>query len=178
MKMTAEPGAARLLNRWCARALAAGSLMCLGLPVLAQNAIQSINSTQQGSADVVRIEMAQPLAAVPKGFSIQSPPRVAIDLPGVTNAMGKSLVDINLGNLRSVNVAQGDDRTRLVLNLKQAATYRAEIQGKTLLLTVESGGGVGIGAAPSAVATTSAVRPAAGGGAAPFAESLNTTSVA
>ena len=44
--------------------------------------------------------------------------------------MGKSSVEVNQGNLRSVNVAQSGERTRLVLNLKQPANYRAEIQGK------------------------------------------------
>ena len=140
MTMTAEPGSATSLTRWCVRTLAWASLACAALPVWAQNAIQSINTSQQGSTDVVRIELAQPLAALPKGFSIQSPPRVAVDLPGVSNAMGKSLLDFNQGNLRSINVAQGDERTRLVLNLKQAATYRAELQGKVLVLMVDTGG--------------------------------------
>lgn len=177
MNMTAEPGSAISLNRWCARALVLASLALAGLPAWAQNSIQSINTSQQGGSDVIRIELAQALTVIPKGFSIQSPPRVAVDLPGVTNAMGKSLLDLNQGNLRSINVAQGDERTRLVLNLKQAATYRAELQGKALVLTVDTGGG----AAPAAMsmATTSPVRAApaataASGAVAPtFAESLN-----
>ena len=31
----------------------------------------------------MRIELTEPLAAVPVGFTIQAPPRIAIDLPGV-----------------------------------------------------------------------------------------------
>ena len=54
----------------------------------------------------------------PSGFSVQAPPRIAIDLPGVGNAMGRNSVEINQGNLRSVSVAQAGDRTRLVLNLQ------------------------------------------------------------
>jgi type IV pilus assembly protein PilQ len=56
----------------------------------AQNAIQSITSTQQAGTEVVRIELSEPLAAVPNGFSVQSPPRIAIDLPGVGNAIGRN----------------------------------------------------------------------------------------
>ena len=56
----------------------------------------------------------------PTGFAIQSPARIALDFPGATNAIGRSTVDINQGNLRSVNVVQAGDRTRLVLNLKAA----------------------------------------------------------
>jgi len=123
----------------CTFVATAGSLV-VPTSAWAQNAIQSITSSQQAGTEVVRIELAQPLPAVPTGFSVQSPPRIAIDLPGVSNAMGRSNVEINQGNLRSVAVAQAGDRTRLVLNLKQASGYRALIQGKTLLLVLDGGG--------------------------------------
>ena len=160
MNMTAEPGLASPLTRWCARALAFAALVCAAAPALAQNTIQSINSSQQGSADVVRIELAQPLTAVPRGFSIQSPPRVAIDLPGVTNAMGRSSIELNQGNLRSIAVAQGEDRTRLVLNLKQSATYRAELQGNALVLMVDTAMNTVPARAPAAPAPAPAVAAA------------------
>ena len=131
----------------CATFVAAGTL---AVPTVAwaQNAIQSITSSQQSGTEVVRIEMAQPLTAVPTGFSVQAPPRIAIDLPGVSNAMGRSSVEINQGNLRSVAVAQAGDRTRLVLNLKQASGYRAQIQGKTLLLVLDGASQAVASAAP------------------------------
>ncbi len=104
----------------------------------AQTAIQSITSTQQSGGEVVRIELSAPLAAAPAGFSIQAPPRVAIDLPGVSNAIGRNSIEINQGNLRSVSVAQAGERTRLVLNLKQPAGFKTEIQGKTLLILLDA----------------------------------------
>ncbi|UZG45058.1 type IV pilus secretin PilQ [Caldimonas thermodepolymerans] len=114
-------------------------LSMLAAPVLAlaQNAIQSINSTQQAGAQVVRIELAQPLSQLPAGFTIQTPPRIAIDLPDVGNAMGRSSIELNQGNLRSVNVAQAGSRTRVVLNLKQPSGYKAQLDGRTLLLVME-----------------------------------------
>jgi type IV pilus assembly protein PilQ len=122
-----------------ARAAVVGALL-LPLTAMAQNAIQAITSSQQAGTEVVRIEMSEPLTAVPAGFSVQSPPRIAIDLPGVSNAIGRNNVEINQGNLRSVAVAQAGDRTRLVLNLKQASGYRAQLQGKTLLLVLDVAG--------------------------------------
>ncbi len=150
----------RIMSMWRVRALALVLGLSAPLASWAQNAIQSINSTQQGTAEVVRIELSEPLAAVPAGFTIQTPPRIAIDLPGVTNAMGRNSVEINQGNLRSVNVAQAGERTRLVLNLKQATNYKAQLQGKALVLVLETS------AAASAQPTPSSepVR---------FAESLN-----
>jgi len=105
---------------------------------LAQNVIQSITSTQQSGADVVRIEFSEPLAALPTGFSVQVPPRIALDLPAVGSNLGRPLIDVNQGNLRSVAVAQSSDRTRLVMNLRQAANYRAELQGKVLIVVLDN----------------------------------------
>jgi type IV pilus assembly protein PilQ len=140
--------------RWRA-ALALLATAALAPAAWAQNAIQSITSTQQAGTEIVRIELSEALQGVPNGFSIQQPPRIAIDLPGVSNAMGRNTVDINVGNLRSVNVAQAGDRTRLVLNLKSASGYRAQVEGKTLMLVLDAaGGGVPAATAPGATPTT------------------------
>src|ERR1700761_9378022 len=124
--------------KWRARALALVLSLGACASALAQNAIQSVNGTQQAGVDVIRIELAEPLSAVPAGFAVQSPPRVAIDLPGVSNASGKSAVELNQGNVRSVAVASSGARTRLVLNLKVASAYHAEIQGKFLLISLDN----------------------------------------
>ena len=121
----------------------------LGLPMAswAEPRIMSVTGSQQGGTDVVRVELSEALTGVPAGFAVQSPPRVAIDLPGVTNSSGKSTVELNQGNVRSVSVASSGDRTRLVLNLKTPSNYRAEVQGKTLLIALDTGAAA---AAPAA----------------------------
>ncbi len=150
----------RNMSKWRSRALAVALWIGAPAAALAQNAIQAINTTQQSGAEVVRIELSEALASVPTGFTIQTPPRIAIDLPGVGNALGRSSVDINQGNLRSVSVAQAGERTRLVLNLRQASSYRAQLDGKALLLVLDS-------TAPPAAASAQNNEPVR------FAESLN-----
>ncbi|MFM9922088.1 type IV pilus secretin PilQ [Variovorax sp. H27-G14] len=103
----------------------------------AQNAIEAVTSSTQSGVEVIRIDLAQPLTAVPAGFAVQTPARIALDFPGVTNGIGRSAIDVNQGNLRSVNVVQAGERSRVVLNLKQATAYKAEIQGKSLLIVLE-----------------------------------------
>lgn len=111
----------------------------LGAPAAwAQTQIRAINSSQQAGVEVVRIELSEPLPAVPTGFTVQTPPRIAIDLPGVVNGIGRNVVDINQGNLRSANVAQAGDRSRVVLNLRQASTYSAKLEGNALVLVLNS----------------------------------------
>lgn len=129
--------------------------------VQAEPAIQSITTTQQAGSEVVRIELSEPLTAVPTGFAVQSPPRIAIDLPGVSNAMGKSSVEVNQGNLRSVSVAQAGERTRLVLNLKQASGFRAQLADKALLLVLETNTGPAIVAAAPQPTFPAAATPVA-----------------
>ena len=118
--------------------LLAAWLMLLALGAQAQSAVEAVSGSIQGGVEVVRIDLTQPLAAVPTGFLIQSPARIALDFPGVTSAMGRSTVEVNQGNLRSVSVVQAGDRTRVVLNLKQATTYKAQLQGKSLLVVLDA----------------------------------------
>jgi type IV pilus assembly protein PilQ len=107
-------------------------------PAQAQTAVEAVTGSIQGGIEVIRIDFSKPLAAVPAGFSIQAPARVALDVPGATNGMGRNMVEINQGNVRSVNIVQAGDRTRLVVNLKAPSAYRAELQGKSLLVVFDN----------------------------------------
>ncbi len=103
---------------------------------MAQARIESITSSIQGGAEVVRIELNEALVAPPAGFVVQSPARIALDFPGVVSGLAHSNIAIDQGNLRGANVAQGSNRTRVVLNLKQPTTYQAELQGRAVLVTL------------------------------------------
>src|ERR1700761_2782994 len=147
----------RTMRSWTA---GAALVLALGLafPVAswAEPKITSVTGLQEGGTDVVRVELSEPLASVPAGFVVQAPPRVAIDLPGVTNSSGKSSIEINQGNVRSVSVASSGDRTRLVLNLKVPSSYRAEIQGKSLLISLDTGAASTTTTTTSTTTTTTA----------------------
>ena len=116
----------------------------------AQNAIEAVTTSMQSGAEVIRIDLTQPLATAPPGFAIQTPARIALDFPGVTNNIGRSAVEVNQGNLRSINVVQAGERTRLVLNLKQATAYKTEVQGKSLLVSLEPVAGAALATSASA----------------------------
>ena len=151
-----------IMTKW--RAWGVATVLVLGAPAvaLAQSVIQSITSSQQAGSEVVRVELSEALTAVPAGFAIQAPPRIAIDLPGVGSALGRPSIELNQGNLRSVNVAQAGERTRLVLNLKQASTYRAQLDGKALLIIVDTSApaSVSVAAAPAGAAPSGNFAPA------------------
>ena len=122
-------------------------LLCslgLWMPALARaQVVESVTSQIQGGVEVVRIDFSQPLQAVPNGFAIQSPARVALDVPGATNGLGRNTVEINQGNIRSVNVVQAGPPTRLVANLKTPAANRPQLQAKPLLVVLDPAGAAG-----------------------------------
>jgi type IV pilus assembly protein PilQ len=124
----------RMAQRW----VLAASLLWTALTVQAQTAIKAVSGSIQSGVEIVKIDLTQPLTAIPSGFSIQSPARIALDFPGVTSAMGRPTVEINQGNLKSVSVVQAGDRTRVVLNLKQASAYKAQLQGNSLLVVLQA----------------------------------------
>lgn len=123
-----------------------GALLALALGgnnALAQeNAIESITANQQGNNVVVNIAMKNTPAKLPIGFSISNPTRIALDFGATANATGKTSQDINMGDLRAINVVQAGERTRLVFNLKKALNYAMAIDGKSIIVTVDGSGGV------------------------------------
>ena len=127
-----------ITKRMWHRILLSGSAMLVAVAAQAQSAIEAVSGSIQGGVEIVKIDLSRALSAVPSGFSIQSPARIALDFPGVTSAIGRSTVEVNQGNLKSISVVQAGDRSRVVLNLKQATAYRAQIQGKSLLVVLES----------------------------------------
>lgn len=105
-----------------------------------QNNIENISySAQQGGKVEVRVTMKQPLATPPAGFTTNNPPRIALDFPGTGNALGKTSMDVGEGSLRTLNVVQSGNRTRLVLNLTKPVSYETRMEGNALLVSLQGG---------------------------------------
>ena len=88
--------------------------LCLLLvqPAWAQNAIEALGVSQQGSDILVKLTTSQPLASDPASFSVANPPRIAFDFPGTGNALGKNTREVGDGDLRNMNIVQAGGRTR------------------------------------------------------------------
>ncbi|AMT86883.1 MULTISPECIES: type IV pilus secretin PilQ [Pseudomonas] len=85
----------------------------------------------------------------PKGYTTESPARIALDLPGVTSQLANKNLDLGSGNARTATVAEAKDRTRLIVSLTQLAPYSTRVEGNSLFVVVGQG------------ASTTAPRPAA-----------------
>jgi type IV pilus assembly protein PilQ len=122
-----------------------GAVLALvsGGNALAQdNAIESITANQQGNNVIVNVAMRNTPSKLPNGFSISNPNRISLDFGATANATGKTSQDVNLVDLRAINVVQAGERTRLVFNLKRALNYAMAIDGKSVIVTIDGSGGV------------------------------------
>ena len=126
---------------WVARAARASRRLGLALSLLgtaavamAQNSLEGVTASLQEGQEILKIELTQALAVAPTGFVLQSPARIALDLPAVGNNTGRTSYEFGLGNLKSMTLVQAGDRMRLVLNLKQAGAYSTRLVGRSLLV--------------------------------------------
>ncbi len=103
----------------------------------AQNSIQSLSiSGAPGGKLVLKVGLKNAPTNPPLNFTINTPPRIAFDFPNTANGLGKSVQEFREGDLRSANIVQSGNRTRLVINLNQILPYDTQIDGNNLLITL------------------------------------------
>jgi type IV pilus assembly protein PilQ len=98
----------------------------------------------------------------PKGYTIEQPARIALDMPGVANKLGVKNKELGVGNARSVTVVEAKDRTRLIINLTNLAPYSTRVEGSTLFVVVGEGAAASAGpamASPPVVSSAIAFLP-------------------
>jgi len=145
-----SPVPSTILNRphcraWGAATLGA-ALVILGIGhALAQagNSIEGLTVSKGSSGrTVVKFTLRAPLANPPAGFAINNPPRIALDFPETGNGLGRSAQEVGDAALRSVNVVQAGNRTRVVFNLNKPQTFETQIEGNTVLVTLTEQAGL------------------------------------
>ena len=126
-----------------------GLFLLVSLARAQQNSIENFDVTQSGGQVIVRVSMKGPIASAPGSFTVASPARIAFDFADTTNGLGRNSQDIGEAALRSMNVVQVGDRTRLVLNLRNMVPYESKVEGNTFLVTLAATGPARAGAAPA-----------------------------
>ncbi len=87
--------------------------------------------------DKVELKLAfdEPVTA-PRGYTIEQPARIALDLPGVKNKLGTKNLELGAGNARSVSIVEAQDRTRLIINMSNLSPYSTRAEGQYLYIVV------------------------------------------
>ena len=103
----------------------------------------------------LKLTFDEPVAA-PKGYTIEQPARIALDLPGVNSQLGTKNRELGVGNARSVTVVEAGDRTRLIINLTTLQPYSTRAEGNQLFVIVgDSVGSVASSVSPNPAAPAS-----------------------
>jgi type IV pilus assembly protein PilQ len=137
-----------------------------GQAALAQstNRLESIDA-QATSGDKVELTLRLSDAApTPLTFTVDNPARIALDLPSTSVAMTSRRVDVKQGVLDTVNVAEANGRTRVVLNVDSLVPYETRVQGNTIVVSLASPGSgraLQSSAAPSNLAAAASQRSTA-----------------
>ncbi len=146
-----SPVPSTTLNRprwraWGGAAALGAALVILGVGQVLAQAANSIDglTVSKGSSGrtVVRFTLKAPLANPPAGFAINNPPRIALDFPETGNGLGRSAQEVGDAALRSVNVVQAGNRTRVVFNLNKPQTFETQIEGNTVVVTLTEQAGL------------------------------------
>ncbi len=99
------------------------------------NSIRSIDiSNIQNGEVVAKLILDYPLQTLPDGVSLSNPFRIYFDFYHVSNGLGKNVQEAAEGDLRSINIVQVGDRTRLVLNLSQLMKHDMRTIDNTLFI--------------------------------------------
>ena len=113
--------------------------------------------------DRVELKLAfdEPVAS-PRGYTLDQPARIALDLPGVSNNLGAKNRELGVGNARSVTVVEAQGRTRLIVNLTSLVPYSTRVDGNNLFVVLGESAGAGGAAAvsPATAAPVSVSAPA------------------
>ncbi|TXD60175.1 type IV pilus secretin PilQ [Ralstonia sp. TCR112] len=122
------------------------------------NTIEKVEQATAGESTVVTVTLKSAPTQKPVEFSTQQPARIAIDFFGASFAQGRANYQYGGKLLRSANVVQIGDRTRVVLDLSRQTQYKSEVRGNQYVLTLEAAPVAAAVAAP----TFSAPTPVAG----------------
>ncbi|MBA2778090.1 type IV pilus secretin PilQ [Billgrantia kenyensis] len=128
--------------------LAAVCLAMVALPALAASTLTDLNFRQGERGELlVDLEFSGGVPEV-RGYRLDEPPRLTIDLVDTTNGLDRRRLDLGVGGVEQVTALEAGSRTRLVFNMDGPLPYETTQEGDRLRLAI--GGGVSAPAATRA----------------------------
>ncbi|KJH69076.1 type IV pilus secretin PilQ [Chromobacterium violaceum] len=133
-----------------------GLALCLsGGLAAAAPAITALDAGKvDGNRQTLQITFDGP-AVKPNSFALSNPPRIALDFANTGVKMAKPLLNVDSPLLRSAVAVEASGRSRLVLSLARNASYRSEVSGNRLLLTLDGSMSTEQAATPQELVPTS-----------------------
>jgi type IV pilus assembly protein PilQ len=138
----------------------ATSLAISGQAVAQANRLEKVEaSSLPGDQVEVRLQLSDP-AAQPLTFTVDNPARISFDLPGTSIAMASRRVDVKKGVLDTINAAEANGRTRVVMNVDRLVPYETRVEGNTIVVTLAAAPAARVEPSSSPVLSQTAARSA------------------
>ncbi|SPA51260.1 type IV pilus secretin PilQ [Cupriavidus taiwanensis] len=148
--------------RTMATALALWLALAAPAALAQANRIKSVDVSTTGEQTVLVVELERPLAQKPADFTTQNPARLAIDFFDTGFAERRAQYEYGGKLVKSANVMQIGDRTRLILDLTRSATYRTDQRGNVFVVSLDNVAPAAKSAAPTFAPAATAPGAAAG----------------
>ncbi len=87
----------------------------------------------------IKLMLSEALPADPLNFTIDNPARIAIDFPNTSLNLAEKSQTIGIGMANSLNAVEAAGRTRVVINLTRSVSYDMNVEGNSVILTLDSG---------------------------------------
>lgn len=146
---------------WQAVGLLLGALLAVGWPVAqaaeaeAEPVLEAVDiSPLSGNRLQLRFRLSGRVATPPSAFTINEPARIVLDFLGTRNGLSTRQQAINVGVAERISVLEGADRTRASLNLAQLVPYQMQVQGNSVLLTLDNAGTASARTPPNSAAAS------------------------
>jgi type IV pilus assembly protein PilQ len=124
------------------------SMVILGLMIQVIEAAEQVGNDNKiekvdfvalsGGRVAIKINTTNALPNVPPSFALSNPPRLSFDFLAVGNGLMKNNLSADQGALKTIQLAEAKDRTRMVLNLSKSVGYTTSIQGNELMILLQS----------------------------------------
>ena len=126
---------------WAVVCLATGWTAAWAQEIKPLPVLQAVDiSPMPGNRLQLRFRLSERPEGPPSSFTINEPARIVLDFLGTRNALTTRQQPINVGVADKLSVLEGADRTRASLNLSRLVPYQVQVQGDSVLLTLEGAG--------------------------------------
>ncbi|MGR0304697.1 type IV pilus secretin PilQ [Acinetobacter beijerinckii] len=109
--------------------------------------IVPMNLAEQGTE--IRV-MFNGLPPQPQAYQLEQPARLILDFDKAQQTLKQSSIPVSTAEASSVEVAADDQRSRVIVNLKDAGAFTTRVEGNTFVLKINS-------ARPSATSATQTI---------------------
>ncbi|WP_404376889.1 type IV pilus secretin PilQ [Vreelandella aquamarina] len=93
-----------------------------------------VRQTSRGEVELV-LQFSGGVAEL-RGYRLNTPPRLALDLAGAQSSLPQRRINVDSAGVERITALEGNNRTRLVVDLSEPLEYTSRVEGDQLRITL------------------------------------------